>query len=261
MKTTPYSYQPVQERGTLWCFLLALFMHLLLGILLYYGVHWQSSPPVGVEAELWDAIPETKTALPEPVVTPRPAPAARPKEEEEADIALQRQKHRQAVAAARAQARKQADLRARQAREAAERQEAARKDAQRKEDADAQAKRGAAADALRRGELERLEALAGRAVAGTGAGGTASPGYSDRLRRRVKPNIIFTKDVAGNPAAVVAVRLAPDGSLLSARLTKSSGNSAWDSAVLRAVERSDPLPRDENGIAPASLTITFKPKD
>ncbi|WP_340521160.1 cell envelope integrity protein TolA, partial [Cupriavidus necator] len=99
------------------------------------------------------------------------------------------------------------------------------------------------------------------AGAGAGGGGKASPGYADRVRRRVKPNIVFTEDVPGNPTAVVSVQLAPDGSLLSARLSKSSGNSGWDNAVLRAVERSDPLPRDENGKAPASFTITFRPKD
>ncbi|ESJ18644.1 TonB, partial [Cupriavidus sp. HPC(L)] len=94
-----------------------------------------------------------------------------------------------------------------------------------------------------------------------GSGGRASPGYADKVRRRVKPNIVFTEDVQGNPTAVVSVSLAPDGSLLSARLSKSSGNSAWDNAVLRAVERSDPLPRDDNGKAPSSFTITFRPKD
>ena len=97
---------------------------------------------------------------------------------------------------------------------------------------------------------------------GAGSGGKASPGYSDRVRRRVKPNIIFNGDVEGNPAAVVAVRLAPDGSILSKRLAKSSGSSDWDNAVLRAVERSDPLPRDEDGKAPSfEFTITFRPKD
>lgn len=258
MKITACPDPPVREHGTRWCFLLSLFVHVLLGILLYYGVQWQSSPPVPVEAELWDAIPEATTALPEPVV-PRAAPAARPKAVEEADIALQQQQRRHA-AAAREPARKQPVLRARRAREAADRQEAARKAAQHNEDA-------AIADAQRRGELKRLETLAGHALAGsvigagTGTGGTTSSRYADLLRRRVKPNIIFSEDVAGNPAAVVAVRLAPDGSLLSARLTMSSGNAAWDSAVLRAVERSEPLPRDKGGIAPASITITFKPKD
>ena len=48
MKTVAaYPYQPVKERGTLRSFLFALFMHLLLGIVLYYGVHWQGSTPVG----------------------------------------------------------------------------------------------------------------------------------------------------------------------------------------------------------------------
>lgn len=78
----------------------------------------------------------------------------------------------------------------------------------------------------------------------------------------MKPNIIFNGDVQGNPAAVVAVRLAPDGSILAKRLAKSSGDADWDNAVLRAVERSDPLPRDEDGKAPSfEFTITFRPKD
>ncbi|MDF3838598.1 cell envelope integrity protein TolA [Cupriavidus basilensis] len=263
MKPIAYPYQPVPERGTLGCFLLALLMHVFLGVLLYYGVHWQSSTPVGLQAELWDATPATTAQPPEPAALPHPAPAptVQPKEEE-ADIALQQQKRREAAAArqeaqeqARQQAREQADQRARLARE----------------EADARARQATAANAQRRSELERLQAQAGGTVASqgvgnragntAGAGGTASSGYPDRVRRRVKPNIIFTEEVSGNPAAVVAVQLAPDGSLLSARLTKSSGNSAWDSAVLRAVERSDPLPRDENGIAPGSVTLTFKPKD
>jgi colicin import membrane protein len=251
MKSAAYPYQPVQERGTLTCFLLALLMHLLLGALLYYGVHWRSAAPEGVEAELWEAIPETATQT-EPVTTP--VQAAKPVEKEEADISLQ-EKKRKAVAAARDDAR--ARLRETQARK-----EAAHKDAQRKA-MEAQRQREAADNAQREGELAQLQALAGRTGSGIGTGAVAgtSSGYADRIRQRVKPNIILTETIGGNPAAVVAVQLAPDGSLLSARLAKSSGNAAWDSAVLRAVSRSDPLPRDENGIAPASITITFKPKD
>ena len=68
MMTISHPYQQVQERGTLKCFLLALFMHMLLGLMLYYGVHWQSRTPAGVEAELWDSVPEI--AQPQPVVQP-----------------------------------------------------------------------------------------------------------------------------------------------------------------------------------------------
>ncbi|MBP0640081.1 TonB C-terminal domain-containing protein [Cupriavidus sp. AcVe19-6a] len=54
-------------------------------------------------------------------------------------------------------------------------------------------------------------------------------------------------------------QLSYQGALIAIWHFKSSGNEGWDNAVLRAVERSDPLPRDENGTAPASLNITFWP--
>ena len=67
--------------------------------------------------------------------------------------------------------------------------------------------------------------------------------------------------VAQIPQLAYETRLAPDGSILSKRLTKSSGNGAYDEAVMRAVERSDPLPRDTNGKAPSSVNLTFRPKE
>ncbi|SOY81015.1 conserved hypothetical protein; putative exported protein [Cupriavidus taiwanensis] len=251
MQTAAYPYQPVRERRTLTCFLLALLMHLLLGALLYYGVRWRNAVPTGVAAELWEPVPEA--TAPEPAV--KPAPVPQPVEEEDADISLQ-EKQRKA---------RQAEREAEQARqrENQARAEAARKDAQRK----ASEAQRQASNPERQAELARLRAQAGGAGAtantGAGSGSSARPssGYAERVRQRVKPNIIFDEDVAGNPAAVVAVHMAPDGSLLSTRLAKSSGNAGWDNAVLRAVQRSDPLPRDSNGVAPSNILITFWPKD
>ncbi|MBP0619403.1 cell envelope integrity protein TolA [Cupriavidus consociatus] len=248
MQAVAYPYQPVPERGTVRCFVLALLMHLLLGALLYYGVRWRNAVPEGVTAELWESVPEVVT--PPPAVTPAPTP--KPVEEEDADISLQ-EKRRKAERAARDEA-QQARQRENQARA-----DAARKEAQRK----AQEELRQADNTRRRGELARLQAQAGGANVGTGSGTSTRPssGYAERVRQRVKPNIIFNEDVAGNPAAVVAVHMAPDGSVLSTRLAKSSGNPGWDNAVLRAVARSDPLPRDENGVAPSNINITFWPKD
>ncbi|MCO4864496.1 cell envelope integrity protein TolA [Cupriavidus sp. WGlv3] len=262
MQTAAYPYQPVRERRTLTCFLLALLMHLLLGALLYYGVRWRNAVPTGVAAELWEPVPEA--TAPEPVV--KPAPTPQPVEEEDADISLQekQRKARQAEREAQREAEQQRQ------RESQARADAARKEAQRKA---AEAQRQAsnaerqASNAERQAELARLRAQAGGAGAaantGAGSGSSARPssGYAERVRQRVKPNIIFNEDVAGNPAAVVAVHMAPDGSLLSTRLAKSSGNAGWDNAVLRAVQRSDPLPRDSNGVAPSNILITFWPRD
>ncbi|UBM11025.1 cell envelope integrity protein TolA [Cupriavidus metallidurans] len=242
MQTGAYPYQPVQERGTLICFLAALLMHILLGALLYYGVHWHSTAPEGVVAELWEppeAVPSEPAA--------KPTPSTNPVEEENADISL-REKQRKARSTPRDEAKTQREMEARS--------EAARKQAQR------EAQRNVM-EAQRQGELARLRAQAGGASANAGSGTSRKPSsdYAERVRQRVKPNIIFNEDVNGNPAAVVAVHMAPDGSVLSIRLAKSSGNAAWDKAVLRAVSLSDPLPRDDSGVAPSEIRITFWPKD
>ncbi len=140
-----------------------------------------------------------------------------------------------------------------------------------------QAQRQAAQQAKEKAQIEqqrraRLEALARAAGAATGSSGAAksgagegiqgSPGYADKVRQRVKPNLVFdTQTLSGNPQTVVSVQCAPDGALLNARIVHSSGFPAWDEAVLRAVRKSDPMPRDANGRAPSRFTITFRPKD
>ncbi|PLP96990.1 energy transducer TonB [Cupriavidus pauculus] len=116
------------------------------------------------------------------------------------------------------------------------------------------------ADAQRRSEIARLQALAVRGAPNRTAG-TDSLGYSDRVRRKVAANLMLDTAIEGSPSAEVTMLLAQDGKLLLLRLTKSSGDAAWDSAVMRAIERSDPLPRGENGKAPEKLTMTFSPKD
>ncbi len=132
--------------------------------------------------------------------------------------------------------------------------------------ADAQAKK---LDQERRARLAQLQGMAGgegstgnglaKSGTGSGAGGNAaSPGYAEKVQRRVRPNIVWAGDTQGLET-VVAVRCAPTGTLLSATITRGSGNSQWDDAALRAVQRSDPMPLDTNGKTPASFTITLRP--
>jgi len=44
---------------------------------------------------------------------------------------------------------------------------------------------------------------------------------------------------------------------------KSSGNTAWDNAVLRAIDAASPLPRDRDGTMPnnGSLLFSFRPNE
>ena len=88
-----------------------------------------------------------------------------------------------------------------------------------------------------------------------------SASYGGSVPARIKPNIVFTDVVAGNPRAEVEIKLLPDGTIVASKLTQSSGNKAWDDAVLRAVERTATLPRDENGKVPGTIVLGFRPLD
>jgi colicin import membrane protein len=116
---------------------------------------------------------------------------------------------------------------------------------------------------------ENLKRMLGQA-GGTGspnATGTAareagpSASYAGRIVARVKPNIVLTDEVPGNPVAKVEVRCAPDGTIVGRRLVKSSGNKDWDEAVLRAIDRTEVLPRDTDGRVPSSIEIDFRPRE
>ena len=99
-------------------------------------------------------------------------------------------------------------------------------------------------------------------TAAQAAGPSAS--YGGRLVARIRPNITFPGDVAGimgNPGAEVEVRADADGTIISRKLLKSSGIKAWDEAVLKAIDKTETLPRDIDGRVPGHLEFTFRPKD
>lgn len=117
---------------------------------------------------------------------------------------------------------------------------------------------------LRADNLKRMMGQVG-ATGGPNASGTAlhdagpTASYAGKLIARVRPNILLTEKLDGNPKADVEVRAAPNGTILARRLVKSSGNKEWDEAVLRAIDRTGELPRDVDGRVPPVLVITFTP--
>ena len=123
-----------------------------------------------------------------------------------------------------------------------------------------------AAEERHKENVRRMQGLAG-ATGGEKATGTAqrdsgpSGSYGGRVAAAVKPNIVFTETVSGNPEAEVEVRTAPDGTITYRKLLKSSGNKAWDEAVLRALDKTERLPRDVDGRVPSRFPIGFRPKD
>lgn len=189
----------------------------------------------------------------------------RERKEEEREERLEKEKKEKLAEQKKAEQEKQKKLaeekrKAEEAKEAKEAKEAAAKKQQR---AEAEAKQLAA---QREANLRRMQGLAG-SEGNEKSTGTAqrdsgpSGSYGGRVAAKVKPNIVYPDAVSGNPRAEVEVRLAPDGTIVGKRLVQSSGNKAWDDAVLRALEKTETLPRDVDGRVPPSLTIGFRPQD
>lgn len=145
----------------------------------------------------------------------------------------------------------------------AQRAEQAKQAALDKKKAELEAKQ---AETQRLKNLQRMVGLAG-ATGDANATGTAlkssgpSAGYGGRIEAKIKPNIVFTEEIQGNPTAIVEVRTSPDGTIISRKLTQSSGVPSYDEAVIRAIDKTEVLPRDTDGRVPPSLSLVFRPKD
>ena len=150
---------------------------------------------------------------------------------------------------------------------AQEEKERDKKKAAEKAKADKAEKADAArADAMRQENLKRMQGMAG-ASGGENATGTAlkssgpSASYAGRLVGRIKPNITYPGDVVGNPRAEVEVKVGADGTIQSRRIVQSSGNKAWDDAVLRAIDKTEVFPKDSDGRVPPVIVLGFRPLD
>lgn len=263
-------FAPPPTPGLLRALGLAVLAHAFLLAALTWGVHWKrEAVSVTVEAELWSALPQQAAPklveVPparEPVAAPvPPLPQAQPKLPE-VDIALAREKLKQEkllLEKKRLQDKRELDKKTADDKKKSE-QEAKRKEA-------LQAKQETKKlEAQRQANLKRMAGLAGATGAPNSTGmaqqsSGPSAGYAGRIRARIKPNIVYVDEIAGNPTAEVEVRTAPDGTMMPPKLLKSSGVKSWDDAVLKAIEKTAVLPRDVDGRVPPILEISFRPKD
>ncbi|MBC7918710.1 MAG: cell envelope integrity protein TolA [Rhodoferax sp.] len=289
------AFAPPPTAGMIRSLLLAIAAHGLLLVLLTAGVQWnRDMPPVVAEAELWSAVPEMAAPPPPPPedepapVEPPPPPVVEQTPPTPApDIALEKERKRKEQLALKEKADKAKALKEKTEKEKQDKlkreklelakQEQAKQEKLAKEkklQAERKPDPKNAADArkleeLRQQNLKRMMGQASTAVGNGDANATGSAaqasgpsaGYAGRIRARIKPNIIFTDTISGNPIAEVEVRTSPDGTIISRKLTKPSGVKSWDDAVLNAIDKTEVLPRDVDGRVPTSLVISFRPRD
>jgi colicin import membrane protein len=124
---------------------------------------------------------------------------------------------------------------------------------------------------VRDANLKRIAGLAS-APGATGAAGATGPatatgeakqsagpsaGYEGRIMARIKPNWVFTREINGNLVSVVEVITSSDGRIIKSRISESSGNPAWDDASLRAIEKTEIIPKDIDGRLHSPYFIKF----
>lgn len=290
----PTALRPREADGWRAGFMLAVGAHLLLVIALALGVQWKMHDEAPIEAEVWAEIPEAAApplAPPppaEPEVTPQPEPEtvkapepepepevvpevvvakAPPKKEEPKKKAKEpREVFETAPPKVKAKPEPKEDKKKDEKKPEKPPEKAVAKQAPVPSKVTAPDGAGMSAverEALRKANLQRMMAdLGGQGSLGTSSRSAGpSAAYGARIRARIKPNIVFTDNVNGNPLAVVEVRCAPDGRIMSRRLLTPSGVPSWDDAVLRAVDRTEVLPANEEGRVPAVMQLEFKPKD
>jgi colicin import membrane protein len=287
-------FAPPPEPARTRALALAAAAHVLLFVALGLVTRWSTQPQVvSAEAELWSALPQQAAAPlaepeptppePRPPEPPKPAPRPTPSPEVEqrnADIALKKQKEedkKKAIEKEKAEKlRKEKLEKEKLDKEKAEKEKKLKEDKERdKKKAEADKRKAeeakekadaARAEALRKENLKRMQGLAG-ASGSENSTGTAlkssgpSASYAGRLVARIKPNITYPGDVVGNPRTEIEVKVGADGTILSRRVAQSSGNKAWDDAVLRAIDKTEVLPRDTDGRVPPVIVLGFRPLD
>lgn len=253
-------FAPPPNKASLHALALALVVHLLLIVALTWGISWKYSDEGGTsfEAELWSA--SAQQAAPEAPPETKPALATH-----DADIALELEKKRPP-------AKKPPEKLPEKPPEKPPEKQHADLQAEQKRQAKALEKENlaAAADAEKR-HREDVKRIIGMAGSGSGTGSNSgsgsgvskgpSAGYASKVKARVLPNVVFTDEITGNPTAEVEVSTMPDGTIMSQRLIKSSGNKDWDEAVIKAIIRTGSLPRDVDGRIPSPMTIIFQPRN
>jgi len=240
------SFSPPRENFGMGGMVLALMAHGFLVTALAWGINWRhKTEVVTASAELWAAIPTEAAA---PLAAQAPAQTTpelpTPPASKSPDIVLEKKKSKDAAE----QLAK--DLKA----EASKRKEQ---------------ENNRLREQIRQDQIKRMAGLAGATGTPSSTGSATqsaapSSSYAGKVKAKVRPNIVFqnAESVQGNATVEIAIRIAPDGTVaLPLKIIKPSGNTAWDNAVIRGIEKTETLPRDNDGKFPAPFTLIWHLKE
>jgi len=226
--------------------ILAIAVHGAFFALLYFGFTWQTLSPATMSVELWQSLPDNAVVeVAPPPVEPPPlepkiekiVPPTQPEEAVKPEIVMPEKEKPDARLAEQRAAREKAERIAREKAEQAAREKAERI-AREKVEQVAREK----AERIAREQAEQAERVAREKAEQAAAIGRVVDEYTGKIVSKIRRNIVMPPDVMDDARVEFSVTLLPGGTVLSAKMSKSSGNAAYDNAVERAILKSQPLP-------------------
>jgi colicin import membrane protein len=255
---------------------LAVLVHVLLALILVFGVKWQNRPPEVFQAELWEAPRPAPAPAPEPVAVEPPKPAPRVVEPVHGPPAPEPKIEKPDIVVKAPPPKPKPEVKAPPPKPEVKKPEPpkvkpkpepvkAAPPPPRPSDAAAQQRlreelaREQMAMASSR-ERDQIRDMLARDASASSAKSLA--GWIDKIRAKIRGNILMPDSMKGNPEAIFDVVQLPTGEVLTVKLRKSSGNAAYDAAVERAILKSSPLPRpDRPDQFRRELELKFRPHD
>ncbi len=250
------------EPGLFLAGVLALLVHFIFVVFMFFGLNWKTQPPEGLIVDLWHDLPQpfhpavkqppiktepiqpssaqkpAQEKSPPPKIT-SPSPAKKPeiirKEMKEEPKPVAEKEPIEEV-----QKESEREKQTQKENEEAEKANELKKQKEQEEAAKAEAQR-----------LQReQEALVAQRKAQQAAERTRIMNeinkYQAMILAKVRSRIVMPTDLPGNPMAEFSVTLLPGGDILDVQLRKGSGYVSFDSAVERAIFLAKPLPLPPN---------------
>ena len=230
-----------REIGSTPAAVLSALVHAALFVFLFFGIRRQSKLPEAIVVELWDRPPVVQSVPlkpPQPKEEPKPEPKleAKPEPRVEAkppkpDITVEKKAPPK------------------------------KKEEPKKVEPDVKIDYDRVMRERMAREMEQVTKVA-RPPQPLPAGPVVDASYANKIKTKIKSNIVLPAGIKGNPEAIFDVVQLPTGEVFSVRLRKASGNRAYDEAVGRAIHKSSPLPLPERREQFArDLQLRFRPME
>jgi len=252
------------EPGKFLASVLALLVHVIFVVFMFFGLNWKTQVPEGMVVDLWHDLPQpVQPIIKQPPVKTeplKPKPAQQPAQEKslppkiaspsplkKPEIVREEKKEEPKPVAEKEPVQEMPKENEQEKQREKEKEEEKQREKEKAEKAEAQ--RLEREQALQ--QQREQEALAAAQYEAQQAAERARimneiAKYKAMILAKVRSRIVMPPDLPGNPMTEFSVTLLPGGDILDVQLRKPSGYTSFDSAVERAIFLSKPLPLPPN---------------